>query len=270
MCRRPLVYWLGELLLTSFGVAGAQNAYTARPMNVRAGPNRDYPLVAQLGPGTPLDVHGCLDDWSWCDVSFDGNRGWMYAGGISFVYEGERVPLYSYGPHLGLPIITFSLLTYWGDYYRGRPWFSRRDEWAHRRLPPHTRPPGRPHAGPPPVPYPRRPPAGPRPSTRGPEHGYNPQPERPRARPPAPRQPRPPAGGRPGARGPAPGYNPPPGQPRATPPSTPRVRAPAGGRAAAPRGGERGRTGPPGRGAQTQDQQQGRESRQREHPPLGD
>ena len=43
----------------------------------------------------------------------------MYAGGISFVYNGDRVPLYSYGPRLGLPIITFSLGAYWGNYYRG-------------------------------------------------------------------------------------------------------------------------------------------------------
>jgi uncharacterized protein YraI len=151
MLRRPLVYALGALLLASFGLASAQDAYTSRPMNVRAGPNRDYPLVAQLGPGAPLEVHGCLSDWSWCDVSFDGNRGWVYAGGLSFVYQGERVPLYSYGPSLGLPIITFSLGAYWDDYYRGRPWYAQRDDWAHRRLPPHMRPSGRQHAGPPPM-----------------------------------------------------------------------------------------------------------------------
>lgn len=74
MSRRPLVYALGALLLASLGLASAQDAYTSRPMNVRAGPNRDYPLVAQLDAGAPLDVHGCLDDWSWCDVSFDDTR----------------------------------------------------------------------------------------------------------------------------------------------------------------------------------------------------
>jgi uncharacterized protein YraI len=151
MSRRPLMYSLGALLLTSLGLASAQNAYTARPMNVRAGPNRDYPLVAQLDAGAPLDVHGCLDDWSWCDVSFEDNRGWIYAGGVSFAYQGGRVPLYSYGPNLGLPIVAFSLMTYWGDYYRGRSWYGQRDTWSHRTLPPHSRPAGRPHAGPPPV-----------------------------------------------------------------------------------------------------------------------
>ena len=157
MHRRLLVGSFAALLLAVCGVAGAQNAFTSRPMNVRAGPDRDYPLVAQLPPGAPLDVNGCLSDWSWCDVSFDGSRGWIYAGGLSFVYEGERVPLYSYGPQLGLPIITFSLMSYWDHYYRGRPWYRDRDSWEHRRMPPHMRPPGRPRQGPPPRERPRMP-----------------------------------------------------------------------------------------------------------------
>ena len=150
MRRRLLVHSLGALLLASLGLASAQDAYTSRPMNLRAGPNREYPQVAQLDAGAPLDVHGCLDDWSWCDVSSDDNRGWIYAGGVSFVYQGQRVPLYAYGPHLGLPVITFSLGAYWGSYYRGRPWYAQRDTWSHRTLPPHQRPRGQQFAGPPP------------------------------------------------------------------------------------------------------------------------
>src|SRR6185437_2171977 len=157
MRRRPLAYSLGALLLASLGLASAQDAYTSRPVNVRAGPDREYPLVARLDAGAPLDVHGCLEDWSWCDVSFEDSRGWVYAGGVSFVYQGGRVPLYSYGPRLGLPIITFSLRTYWGDYYRGRPWYAQRDTWSHRTFPPHARPSERPHAGRPPVSYGRPP-----------------------------------------------------------------------------------------------------------------
>lgn len=171
MHRRFLIPLFGALLLAAFGAASAQDAYTSRPMNVRAGPDRDYPLVAQLDAGAPLEVHGCLSDWSWCDVSFDGNRGWIYSGGLSFVYQGERVPLYSYGPSLGLPIITFSLMTYWNDYYRGRPWYAQRDTWAHRRMPPHMVPRGRPHAGPPPMMGHGAHPMQGRPAPRGQTHG---------------------------------------------------------------------------------------------------
>lgn len=216
MHRRPLVLASAAMLLAAFGAASAQNAFTSRPMNVRAGPNRGYPLVAQLGPGAPLDVHGCLSDWSWCDVSFDGSRGWIYARGLSFVYRGERVPLYSYGPSLGLSIITFSLMGYWNQYYRGRPWYSQRNSWAHRRLPPHMRPPGRPHAGPPATST----------QSRRPPHGRQPMPMQGR-RPPRGRQPmqhtpqaQRPQHGQPGAREE--------GHGRSTPPRRPGGQRPGG------------------------------------------
>lgn len=156
MHRPSVVLSLAALLLAAVGIAGAQNAYTSRPIDVHAGPDQDYPLVAQLEPGAPLDVHGCLSDWSWCDVSFsEDDRGWVYADGVSFVYEGDRVPLYAYAPRLGLPIITFSLGAYWGHYYRERPWYAQRDTWEHRRLAPHMRPPGRPGMGPMQMPHER-------------------------------------------------------------------------------------------------------------------
>jgi uncharacterized protein YraI len=151
MHRSRLIYSFGALLLAVSGIASAQNAYTARSMNLRAGPDRDYPAVAQLDEGTPLDVHGCLDGWSWCDVSVEGNRGWLYGGGIYFEENGNDVWLYSYGPQVSLPIITFSVDTYWGQYYQGRPWYGQREQWAHRHFAPPprlTRPSGSPPRGP--------------------------------------------------------------------------------------------------------------------------
>lgn len=174
--HRHLIPTLGALLLAACGIASAQNAYTAKPMNLRAGPNRDYPLVAQVDAGAPLDVYGCMDGYSWCDVSFEDNRGWMYAGGISFVYNGGRVPLYSYGPRLGLPIITFSIGTYWGHYYRSRPFYAQRDTWAHRSFPAPARAP-RPRGGPPPMSHGRAP-AGGHPESRPEERGHPAQPGR--------------------------------------------------------------------------------------------
>src|SRR5450756_2240709 len=39
----------------------AQEARSTKWVNLRAGPARDYPLVARLGPGTPLAVQGCTE-----------------------------------------------------------------------------------------------------------------------------------------------------------------------------------------------------------------
>jgi uncharacterized protein YraI len=146
-----LTPWLGAFLFVVSIAASAQEAFTTRTVNVRAGPDTSYPTVAVLGPGTPVQVMGCLDDWSWCDVDFADNRGWVYSPFLSYVYEGYRVPFYSYAPSFGIPIITFSLGSYWDRYYRGRPWYGRRDYWA-SRAPVHVRPAGpSPRSTPPPL-----------------------------------------------------------------------------------------------------------------------
>lgn len=144
--------WLGALLLVVSIAASAQDAFTTRTVNVRAGPDTSYPAVAALGPGAPVQVMGCLDDWSWCDVVFGDNRGWVYAPYLSYVYQGYRVPFYSYAPSFGIPIITFSLGSYWDRYYRGRPWYGRRDYWASHGEPRHVRPSGPPPRSTPPPP----------------------------------------------------------------------------------------------------------------------
>ncbi len=90
--------------------------------------------MAELDANTPIQVMGCLDDWSWCDVAFGDNRGWLYSPDITYAYQGGYVPLYSYAPGLGIPIEGFSLDVYWGSHYHNRPWYGQREEWAHRTI----------------------------------------------------------------------------------------------------------------------------------------
>jgi len=170
-----------------------QQAFTSKNVNLRAGPARDYPLVAQLRPGTPVSVAGCINGYTWCDVSLpDGNRGWVYAQNLNYPYQGNPVPVMSYGSSIGLPIIAFTLGAYWNQNYRNRPWYGQRSHWAHRphrpRPPVSVRPPPRPHPKPPVVkpgrPHPQpgfgggnrpphgaRPPGGNRPSGGRPQGG---------------------------------------------------------------------------------------------------
>lgn len=153
---------LGGILYCLASVAAAENAVTNDTATVRAGPDDSYPEVAQLDAGSPVQVMGCLDDWSWCDVGFGEYRGWLYSPDITYEYRGGYVPFYSYAPAFGVPVVTFSLDDYWGRHYHDRPWYGERDEWLHRqihhRLPPgpapsHSPPPrdfvhtDRPHGG---------------------------------------------------------------------------------------------------------------------------
>jgi len=198
--------WLaaGALALALPLAASAQEAYTRGTPSLRAGPSQDYPVVARLADGQPLNVVGCTGGYAWCDVVLpDGLRGWVAASRLDYAWGSDVVPLVNYGAAIGIPIIGFSIGSYWNDYYRDRPWF-REPRWWGNRPPPPPMPGWRP-APPPPIgwqPHPPRPgwqhpPGPPRP---GP--GWQPQPPRPGGPPPGGWQGRPPGGpGGPGGHG---------------------------------------------------------------------
>ena len=112
--------------------AEAARAYALGGTPIFAGPGNDFPVVAQLGSGVAVNVNGCVSDYTWCDVSFGPNRGWAYAGDLAYPYHHNRVPIVEYGPRLSLPIVTFSLGSYWDRHYRGRPFYGERRQWEQR------------------------------------------------------------------------------------------------------------------------------------------
>ena len=119
--------------------AAAQQAYTTRQVNLRAGPDRGYPQVAYVGAGQSVYVNGCINDYRWCDITAGPNRGWAYAKLIEYPYQNRRVVIYDNGATLALPIVSFILGSYWNDNYRNRPWYGQQNNWNNWR--PGNRPP---------------------------------------------------------------------------------------------------------------------------------
>jgi len=124
-------------LATAAGIAlsaaaFAQQAFTTRTANVRAGPAPDFPVVVTLPPGAQVNVAGCVDDYRWCDVDFGGGRGWLNTRALQTYYGDRLVPLYGYGANIGFPIVTFSLFDYWDNFYRNRPFYRDRPRFEQR------------------------------------------------------------------------------------------------------------------------------------------
>jgi uncharacterized protein YraI len=160
------------LALSAPVLAAAHTATTIKDVNVRAGPARDYPVVAVLPAGVEVSVQGCIASYTWCDIASDDVRGWVYAGNLSSWYEGVPARLLGAGPRIGIVVEPFALIDYWSIHYPDRPWFHDRDRWAHRPPPPHPprvvpHPPGGPPHRPGPI-EPPRPPGPPGPP--GPPH----------------------------------------------------------------------------------------------------
>lgn len=111
--------------------AFAADGYVTGNVNLRAGPDSDYPSVIMLSAGTPVAINGCVDGWSWCDVSAQDNRGWIAGNFLQEEYQGQRVFISDYGVRIGVPIVSFVFGTYWGEHYRHRSWYGQRQRWSH-------------------------------------------------------------------------------------------------------------------------------------------
>ena len=75
MRRTRLAFCIAAALSAVPIAASAQQAaYALSGAEIYAGPGQDYPMVARIGPGVSLRVQGCLQDYTWCDVTFGPNR----------------------------------------------------------------------------------------------------------------------------------------------------------------------------------------------------
>jgi uncharacterized protein YraI len=70
------------LLLT--GPAYAQSMATASSdLNIRSGPGSDYAVIDVMAASSEAELIGCMEDGSWCQVSYNGVEGWVYSGYLS-------------------------------------------------------------------------------------------------------------------------------------------------------------------------------------------
>ena len=164
--KRPVLALLAVLFLSTPLFAYAADGFVTANVNLRAGPDSDYPLISTIPVGTQLAIQGCTDGWEWCDVIAFGNRGWVAGNYLQYNYQNRRVLVPAYGAQIGIPIVSFVIGSYWGSYYQNRPFYRDRSRWYNRPI--RHRPPPRPLHRPPPRPpvqhrppsRPSRPPAG--------------------------------------------------------------------------------------------------------------
>ena len=127
------------LCLPLLAMAAPSDVRLRSNVNLRSGPDADYPRVSTLRAGSRLDVHGCLRDWSWCDVSSNGRRGWISASYLDVNRNGRRVALSRGGDGLGFAVLDFLIGDYWDSHYRGQSWYGQRPQYE-RRYPQHSGP----------------------------------------------------------------------------------------------------------------------------------
>jgi uncharacterized protein YraI len=130
-----IAFALSSLLLmpvpAADAAAGAEpNAYVTANLNLRAGPDTDYPAVVIIPAQAYVTIFACIQDLSWCDIAYGENRGWVSAPYIQPFYSGRYMTVQEYAPLVGLPTAPFDVRLYWNSYYSGQPFYSEIDQWA--------------------------------------------------------------------------------------------------------------------------------------------
>lgn len=107
-------------------LAQSYSGWAVRTTTMRAGPDYDYPPVQRIGRNANVAIFGCLNDWSWCDVGYRYDRGWVAGRDLVADYRGRRQGISSY---LGIGILSFVFGNYWDRHYRGRSFYNQRSRW---------------------------------------------------------------------------------------------------------------------------------------------
>lgn len=106
--------------------AQTMRAYTVRATRLYSGPLRNYPSVRYVGRGVRVSMHGCLRDWSWCDVTYRANRGWVAGDDLRVSHNGRRRGI---AADMGVGVISFTFGSYWNTHYQGRRFYGERQRW---------------------------------------------------------------------------------------------------------------------------------------------
>jgi len=128
--RNAIVAGLAGLAMLAVpSLAQAAQGFIVSQTSLRAGPGGQFPYVDRLAAGAPVTVFGCLGGRSWCDVSFQGDRGWVSGNDLEIFFNNRRVRIVEVTPTF-IPVETFSVAIYWDRYYRSKPFFADRDRFA--------------------------------------------------------------------------------------------------------------------------------------------
>jgi uncharacterized protein YraI len=121
--------FVAAMLLTPTAALAAPGIVTAS-VGMRAGPGPGFPMVDRIPGGSHVNIHGCLRGGAWCDVSWEGDRGWVSSQYLEYLYRNRYVYLPDYVDVVDVPVVPFVLSSYWSSYYSGRPWYHRRAYWS--------------------------------------------------------------------------------------------------------------------------------------------
>lgn len=111
--------------------AAAASAIVTTDLNIRTGPSTAYPAFDVIPSGDDVTVYGCVSGYDWCDVGWEGYRGWVSSDYLAYLGDRYyREPIASIGVAIGLPIFAYDRYAYYDRWYDD-PYY---DRWIRREI----------------------------------------------------------------------------------------------------------------------------------------
>lgn len=101
------------LAATAFAAFAIPAAALALPATVltdvalRTGPGPAYPIIGTIDRQAIVEVEGCVDAATWCQVSWNGRTGWTYASYLAHETQGRVVVLPDARTQVQVPTIVY-------------------------------------------------------------------------------------------------------------------------------------------------------------------
>lgn len=123
---------LAAVSLPTFAMAQTVTgtAVVATDLNLRVGPGPNYYIITTMPANASVIVYGCNDAYTWCDVDYNGTRGWSYAEYL--IYGGTvAAPLPTPMPlpqatQAQPPVVVYNGEQYFDQNYQTQPFYNDR------------------------------------------------------------------------------------------------------------------------------------------------
>jgi uncharacterized protein YraI len=97
---------LGAAVVTTPALAVVMAFSPTGNLNVRSGPGFQYPVVNKIAANVPVEITGCVSDYSWCGVALPGGvTGWASAPYLVTKATGQPKNLQVAGASLNIAVI---------------------------------------------------------------------------------------------------------------------------------------------------------------------
>lgn len=87
----------------AFAISGTANV----DLPLRSGPGPMHTIIGNVDRNATVEVEGCVETGTWCQVAVNGQRGWVWGANITAQRGGQTMIITEQRQQLQVPVVTY-------------------------------------------------------------------------------------------------------------------------------------------------------------------